>query len=81
MGISELKSSFNFTVKLMNTYNDPSQFPRCLLRFVATRMLCSTEVFTCVLYFVFYVLFYHFEFLLSWKVAQLISACTECGKH
>jgi len=77
MGISELKSSFNYTVKLMNTYNDPSQFPRCLLRFVAT----STEVFTCVLYFVFYVLFYHFEFLLSWKVAQLISACTECGKH
>jgi len=59
------KSSFSFTVTLTNIRNYPSQFPR-LLRFVSTRMLYWTEVFTWVLYFVFY----HFEFLLSWKVAQ-----------
>jgi len=44
--ISELKSSFSFTVTLINTHNDTSQFPRCSLRFVSTRMLYSTEVFS-----------------------------------
>ena len=45
-----LKSSFSFTVTLINIHNDPSQFPPCSLRFVSTRMLYSTEVSTWVLY-------------------------------
>ena len=39
---------------MINNHNDPSQFPRCSLTFVCTKMLYSTEVFTSVLYFVFY---------------------------
>jgi len=46
----KLKSSFSFTVTLINIHNDPSQFPPCSLRFVAARMLYSTEVSTWVLY-------------------------------
>jgi len=42
----KLKSSFSFTVTLINIHNDPSQFPPCSLRFVSTTMLYSTEVFT-----------------------------------
>ena len=65
VGKEEYLSSFiHIGTDWINIHNYLSQFPH-LLRFVSTRMLNCT-VFTCVLYFVFY----HSEFLLSWKVAQ-----------
>ena len=66
----KLKSSFSFTVTLINIHNDPSQFPPCSLIFVSTRMLYSTEVSTWVLYLMRPTSCFITEFPVCWKVAQ-----------
>jgi len=63
-----LKSSFSFTVTLINIHNDPSQFPPCSLRFVAATQHRSFHL--SFILNAFYFVFYHFEFPVCWKVAQ-----------
>ena len=66
----KLKSSFSFTVTLINIHNDPSQFPRCSLvicfyKDVIQHRSFHSSFILCILLRVLSV-----EFPVCWKVAQ-----------